>query len=258
MPANRIIFNEKYHDNCHDYLKTIYIEKYAPKKYKKFLYEIKKKIPIVPICNNTGVDTYANIVVCDQHAVIFGHRSDINPVLATYALNACVGLLMYVPAHGIGALAHIDGLPGYSKASAIDDGLDIEYDPVMENIKIILFNLSSMVPNAKLMIDFYLIGGIFSLSEVMINDILVAIDKFHTTSNKYRFNFRGRNLLGPENQSRNVCIDMRTGEITHFDYITNSEFYDSRNSDGTPINIIRAPRRSEAFLDITYRPIIVK
>lgn len=253
----KIFFNEKYHNNCHDYLKTIYLEKYSDDKYKNLLYEIKNKIPVINICGNTPYYDYSNIIVCDQHAMVFGHHKDIYPILATYALNACIGLIMYSPAFKIGSLAHIDGLPGYSKQSTIVDGFNINFDPIHENIKIILANLRKLSKtNHTINIDYYLIGGIFDLSEVMINDIIECINKIDNKN--YNFFFKGRNILGPENQSRNICIDMRSGKITYFDYIENSDFYiNYRNANGLPINIIRAPRKSEAFLDITYTPKLI-
>lgn len=249
-----LIYNEKYHDNCHDYLKPFYLEKYAVPKYKPLLYEILKKIPKVDICEDTPFDLYRDIIVCDQHAVVFGHYKDIYPILATYALNACIGLLMYVPKIKLASLAHIDGLPGYSRESALADGLNIQFDPVYENINTILKYMRYLSDTDEIMyIDYYLIGGIFDLSEVMVNDIIECINKL--SNDKYHFIFKGRNILGPENQSRNICIDTRNGKITYFDYITNSEFYKNHiTKDGIPINIIKAPRKSEAYLDITYIP----
>lgn len=256
----KLIYNEKYHDNCHDYLKPFYLEKYAVPEYKPLLYEIRKKIPKINICNDTPSEFYADTIVCDQHAVIFGHYKDIFPVLATYALNACVGLIIYLPEYKIGSIAHIDGLPGYSNKSAIKDKINITFDPVYENIKTILTQIENIlephIEPKNIYLEYYLIGGIFDLSEVMIYDIIECIKKFF--NDKYRFKFKGRNILGPENQSRNICLDTRTGKITYFDYITNSEFYkNNRNINGLPINIIKAPRNSEAFLDITYIPQIM-
>jgi hypothetical protein len=266
--TKKLIFNEKYHDNCHDYLKSIYLEKYAVPKYKPLLYEIQKKIPIVNICHDLTPYDYANIIVCDQHGVVFSHSEDIYPILATYALNACVGLVMYVPKFRVGSVAHFDGLPGYSMKSANADNVPIDFDPVQTNIRIILRvirNISQIIYYRTMTgplfqegvevidIDYYLIGGIFDLSEIMIHDIIECIVQI--PSNRYHFTFRGRNILGPENQSRNICLDTCTGKITYFDYITNSEFYANyRNTNGLPINIITAPRKSEAVLDITYRP----
>uniref|UniRef100_A0A6G6AAP7 CheD chemotaxis protein n=1 Tax=Borely moumouvirus TaxID=2712067 RepID=A0A6G6AAP7_9VIRU len=249
------IYSEKYHDNCHDYLKKIYLEKYAQPKYKKFLYEVKKYIPKLNICVDTDYDQYGNVIVCDQHAVIFGHHQDIFPILATYALNACIGLIMYCPKYKVAALAHIDGLPGYSFESAIDDGVKVNFDPVYENIGIILKNIRNICKTREIIdIDYYLIGGIFGLSEVMIFDITQCLNKYG--GGNYKFNFIGRNLLGPDNQSRNICFNTITGEITYFDFITNSEYYGSNlNKKNLPINIIKAPRKSEALLDITYLPI---
>jgi len=105
---------------------------------------------------------------------------------------------------------------------------------------------------------FYLIGGIFQLSEIMIYDILQCINNMAKTESEFKLNFRGRNLLGPENQSRNICLDTRTGKITYFDYILNAEVYiNNLDIHNIPSNIIKAPRVSEAFLDITYKPIII-
>lgn len=254
----KLIYNEKYHDNCHDYLKPLYLEKYAVSRFKPLLYEISKKIPKINICEETPYDMYADIIVCDQHAVIFGHCMDIFPILATYALNACVGLIMYTPKFKIASLAHIDGLPGYSNKSAIEDGLNIDFDPVHENIKIMLEYIRFLSETAEIIdIEYYLVGGIFDLSEVMINDIIECLQKIG--DDRYKFLFCGRNILGPENQSRNICIDTRTGKITYFDYLMNSEFYQKHiNEKGIPINIINAPRKSEAFLDITYIPKMTK
>ncbi|AKI80461.1 putative chemotaxis protein ched [Acanthamoeba polyphaga mimivirus] len=252
----KLIYNEKYHDNCHDYLKTTYLEKYAEPRYKKLLYKIREKIPKVDICEDTVFDDYRNVIVCDQHAVIFGHYNDVFPILATYALNACIGLVMYVPKHKIGALAHIDGLPGYSQESAKEDGLELDFSPVYENIEIMIRYLKQLSgSNESLEITYYLIGGIYGLSEVMIHDILETINKIQ--NDKLKFNFMGRNLLGPGNQSRNICIDMETGKITYFDYTINSEYYGKNRKDNVPMNIIRAPRKSEAYLDITYVPISI-
>ena len=256
--VKKLIYNEKYHDNCHDYLKQIYLDKYAIPKYKDLLYQIKEKIPKVNICTETDNHLYADIIVCDQHAVVFGHHLDIYYAVATYALNACVALVLYLSDYKIGCMTHFDGLAAYSKQSAIDDGLPINFNPIEENMKIILKKLRNLAQtNAKINIDYYLIGGIFDMSEVMINDIIECINNINN-KNQYVFAFKGRNILGPENQSRNICLDTRTGKITYFDYIANSEFYrKKRNQQGLPINIIKAPRKSEAFLDITYEPVMI-
>lgn len=248
------IYNEPYHDNCHDYLKKIYLELYALPIYKPLLYEIKDKIPKINICNELSYDSYADIIVCDQHAVIFGHYLDICPILATYALNACVALVMYVPQYKVASIAHLDGLPGYSKQSAINDNIPIDFDPVCENIKLILQKLRNLaITKDKMQIEYYLIGGIFHLSEVMVHDIIECINNLE--GSEYNFAFRGRNILGPENQTRNICIDSRNGQISYFDYVINSEFYiNHTNHNGIPMNIIKAPRKSEAMLDITYEP----
>ena len=252
----KMIYNEKYHDNCHDYLKKLYLEVYANPKYKSFLYEIKDKIPKLNICTDIDNLMYSEVIVCDQHGVIFSHHKDIFPILATYALNACVGLIIYEPKYKVASISHFDGLPAYSKESAINDNIDIDYDPVQTNITTIINILRGIVevsPNEILNFEYYLVGGIFELSEVMIYDIIKCIN---TLSNSHNvFVFKGRNILGPENQTRNICINTNDGSITHFDYVSNAEFYadDNQGSD-LPLNIIKSPRKSEALLDINYRP----
>jgi hypothetical protein len=259
MHKNNLIFNESYHDNCHDYLRDFYINKYCGKKYIKLIRNIKEKIPIIHICNDTAFDIYGETIVCDQHGVIFSHNLDINPVLATYALNACIGLIFYLPKFKVGCIAHIDGLPGYSKESAIEDGItEIDINPIQSNLKMIISIIRDIIPdiNSDLLIEFYLIGGIFELSEIMIHDILECITKMGSTNKNITFIFKGRNLLGPENQSRNICFDTRNGKITYFDFLINAEFYKDHFHNGKPMNIISASRQSEALLDITYVPII--
>lgn len=248
MDQNGLIFNEKIHNNVHDYLKAIYLELYAIPKYKNILYDIKKNIPVLSICNRTDAANYSKIIVCDQHVVIFGRYDDQYPVFGTYGLNACICLIFYLPKYKIGSMAHIDGLPGYSKESAIADGLNIHFDPALENIKLIVYYLETICGTKNgLEIDFYLIGGIFNLSEIMINDILLAINKLN--GKKHKFFFCGRNLLGPENQARNICFNLESGQITHFDFLDNIELL--KDSDTM---MPKASRKYDSFLDITYLP----
>lgn len=251
---SKTFFNEKYHDNCHDYLKKFYVEKYADTRYKDMLYLIKNKIPKLDICNDTVFDDYGKTVVCDQHAVIFSKSTDKFPIVATYALNACIGLVMYCTKYKVVALAHIDGLPGYSLQSALDDGVKIHFDPVHENIKMLLTVIRNICNTEEnLNIDYYLVGGIFNLSEIMVHDIIECINNFEQQNRNYEFYFKGRNILGPENQSRNICFNSYNGKITYFDYVLNSEYYsNNRLSNGLSVNILKAPRQSEAVLDITY------
>jgi len=251
--SDKARFIETYHDNCHDYLKTVYLSQYTMPGYLNIITNIKKSIPIIHICDETSDQLYGHTIVCDQHGVIFSHYQDIYPILATYALNACLGLILYIPKLKIGCVAHFDGLPAYSKESAQSDGIKLNFDPVTENIKIILGNIRLMAPKVnRFDIDVYLIGGMFNLSEIMINDMINCIKKFN--GKIFQFNFKGRNLLGPENQTRNICLDTATGKITHFDFLTNLEVHKNNlNQNNLPMNIIKAPRKSEAFLDITYR-----
>lgn len=252
---NRISFIEKYHDNCHDYLKRYYIERYASKEYKNLLYVIIKRIPKLDICDETNPNDYDKIIVCDQHAVIFGASCHQKSILATYALNSCIGLIMYAPAYRVGSVSHFDGLPGYSKEHAREDGLDISFSPVQYNIDVILRKIRSYCKtDDNILIQFYLVGGIFDLSEVMIHDILYYLSSIDS---RYRFDFRGRNLLGPENQSRNICLNTMNGKITHFDIFDNSEKYLYQRSDeGIADNIISAPYINAAILDVTWLPMI--
>lgn len=249
-------------NNCVDYLREIYIDIYTDKKYRRKLKKIIYSIPIIEICAATDIDVYSKIIVCDQHAVIFSHYLDLMPVMATYALNACIGVILYLPQFKVGCIAHMDGLPGYSKRSAMLDGVDIAMDPVTENLRMIFDKLHDIIGVDKIrtsdviIIDLYLVGGVYTLSEVMIIDILETIDIFCKINPKFKFVFRGRNLLGPGNQSRNICFDTATGVISKFDYIINSTFYRNHVRDNLPMNIIRAPRISEALLDITYEPVI--
>lgn len=256
VTLKKLIYNEKYHDNCFDYLKEYYLQKYLLQQYLYFFRSVRDKIPLLNICNFTTEDIYKDIIVCDQHAVIFTHHEDKYPVLATYALNACVGLLLYEPNLKIGSLAHIDGLPGYSKQSAIDDGLNIHFNPVQLNISIILRKLMCMKYAPSYHFDYYLVGGIFDMSEIMVYDIVEELIRIHNEKPSLNFNFKGRNLLGPENQSRNICFDTRSGEIAYFDFIANATFYSDNYVDELPGNILKAPRKNEALLDITYEPII--
>lgn len=250
------MFNEKYHDNCHDYVKGYYLERYANRYYIKFLYSLAETVPVVDICKSVDSESYADTIVCDQHAVVFTRKTDYYPIIATYALNACIGLVMYNNKYGVAALAHIDGLPGYSQQSAREDGLAISFSPVQENIDAMMKTIRYLTGaslHQPLDIDYYLIGGIFNLSEVMIHDIVEYIGLVENKNKSYRFHLKGRNLLGPENQSRNISIDSRTGSVNHFNYIDNAAFYqNSKGDNGLPINIVKAPRQSEAFLDTTY------
>lgn len=250
--TRKLIYNEKYHDNCFDYLKEYYLQRYLLKEYLNFFRDIRENITLLDICDIAPMNIYGDAVVCDQHAVIFTHHKDRYPVLATYALNACIGLLIYEPNLKIGSLAHIDGLPGYSQQSAVRDGIEIFYSPVEYNINTIIKHLIKMCPRDSYEFDYYLVGGIFDMSEIMVYDIVQAIDIIQKQRSHIKFHLKGRNLLGPENQSRNICFDTRTGNLLHFDFIENATYHANNYVDGLPYNIIKAPNKNQALLDITY------
>lgn len=256
---SRKAYDEKYHDNCHDYLKPRLIQNHVPVKYRPLLEQIRTKIPKLNICGDTPEKDYPKTIVCDQRAVVLTQWLDTNPNIATYALNACIGLIFYCPVYRTGMIAHIDGLPGYSQQSANEDGVNINFSPVQINIDTILRLYRSLMkpypgPDEIVYVDYYLIGGIFDLSEVMIHDIIQTLQNINQDpDSRWSFRLAGRNLLGPDNQSRNICLDTRTGNITYFDYELNSQIHQhNRRNDGLPINVIKAPQKSTAFLDITY------
>ena len=252
----KLIYNEKYHDNCHDYLKEFYLQRYLVKKYLTLFREIRNTVPLLQICERSNDDIYKETIVCDQHAVVFTHHQDKYPVLATYALNACVSLIMYDKDTHVACLSHMDGLPGYSRLSAKEDGMNINFSPVEFNIDIILSKMANLMPPQKEQFEFdcYLVGGIFDLSEVMVNDVIEYLGQLSLAKPNFKFILRGRNLLGPENQARNICFDTRTGKITYFDFIDNALTFREERINGLPPNIIKAPRKNEALLDITYIP----
>lgn len=247
-------FTEKYHNNCHDYLSNYYIERYALKEYIPLLYSIEKNIKLLTICDFIeDKNMYREMIVCDQHAVIFTHNEDINPIISTYALNACIGLLIYEPKLKIASLSHIDGLPGYSNKSALRNNINITYSPVKKNIDSIITLLMYMKdPVEKYDFEYYLIGGIFGMSEIMIHDIIENINQ--RNNNKYSFVFKGRNLLGPINQSRNICFDTRTNKFYNFKSLDNAQEYLNNINVKTrlPSNIIFGNKLKETSLDVTY------
>ena len=229
-----------YIDNCRDYLADVYINKFASVKYRPFLRQVRETVPLLEICLQSPESIYRSTIVADQHAWVVSRATDRYPVIATYALNACIGLVLYQPSKRVAALAHIDGLPGYSLVSARADGQEIDFDPAKRTVCNMLNRMQYLCDERQY--DAYLIGGIYGLSEVMIHDLMGVLRLYGVT-------VQGRNLLGPDNQSRNICFDTRTGAFTHFDYLTN----DSRCLI-TKCNIPKAVRASEAELDLTYAP----
>lgn len=227
-------FTKEYHDNCHDFLKPLYIEMYAMTESKKFLYEIANYVPKLNIC--TDMSDYDKVVVCDQHAVILGASTTDKPILATYALNACVALVIYCPDHKIGAMTHFDGLPAYFKSTAEKAGQIYDFDPIAVNLGMIFSKLENSVkPKPLGCLKVWLVGGVFGLSELMIRDLVTYL-----AESKEKIKLKGRNLLGPINQSRNIALDLRDGSIKYFDIL---EYHEE---------ITKAPYKHSALLDITY------
>lgn len=231
-------FVKEIQDNCHDYLKPMYIESWAPKEYKDLFYTIANYIPKLNICTEMTFPDYGLAVICDQHAMIFGQASGTKPILATCALNACVSLIIYCPTKKVGVVSHFDGLPGYHQNSAKFAGLDPGFDPVKLNVSMMLRKI-----NSHGLLDIYLVGGVYGLSETMVQDILAFI---LTLPN---IQLKGRNLMGPVNQSRNVALDTRDGTIKYFDIIENSTWqHQNQASDNRP----KALNKHPALLDITW------
>lgn len=226
-------FTKEYHDNCHDFLKPLYIELYAMPGSKAFLYEISNYVPKLDICSE--MKDYDKTVVCDQHAVIMGTSTSDKPILATYALNSCIALVMYSPAHKIGAMTHFDGLPAYFKSTAALAGQKLSFDPIVVNMGMIIEKLKNHA-KAPLDLKVWLVGGVFGLSELMLRDLITYLAEVKDV----KIRLKGRNLLGPINQSRNIALDLRDGSIKYFDILEYGG------------EITKAPYTHPALLDITY------
>lgn len=252
--CDKPLYIEEYHDNCHDYLIPFYIDKYADSRYIDFLNIIKTNITKLNICRNTNINSYKKTIVCDQHCVVISNSSDKYSILATYALNACMGLILYNKKNKVGAIAHIDGLVGFSNKSAKRDGYNLKYSPIHKNINLILKKMRYLCQSTDMLqIDYYIIGGIFGISEILIHDIVYCFNDLDVSS--YSFRFKGRNILGPKNQTRNICFDTKTGKISYFSYLENYDYYSKSvimNPDWIPPNIIRSKNKLISMLDISY------
>jgi hypothetical protein len=245
-------YHVEFHDNCLDYLAPYYIKQYSEERYQQFLLDLALRVPIINFCQQMIQSDYLRTIVCDQHAIIISHNEDPFPIMSTYALNACIGLILYEPKYHIGVIGHFDGLPGFSQESSIEDGIVIDYDPFASNMGAIM-NRVNLMTNSSIPyynFDCYLIGGVYGLSETMIHDMFTYLD------NKFRdakFNFVGRNLLGPDNESRNIALSTFDGKLYYFDYIEN--YVEHGNS---AKNIISAPHlrtpvdEKYTMMDLTY------
>lgn len=237
------LFTEAIHDNCHDYLKPFYIEIYSDKRFKVLLYEIASRVDTLNICTELSRYDYEKVVLCDQHAFVTGRGDSNKPLLATYGINVCMSLILYAPGFNVGCVSHFDGLPGYSKESATKHDYKLSFSPVKRNIDAMLSSVRKCCnAKGKILVDFYLVGGIFNMSEVMLHDILEYLASIQ--GKEYQLVFKGRNIMGPENQARNVCLDTRCGSIRHYDIIISGEYNVSP--------MIEASNNSEALLDATW------
>jgi hypothetical protein len=250
----KLRYHVEFHDNCLDYLAPHYIKQYSEERYQKFLIELSEKIPIINFCQQMDKINYNKTIVCDQHAIIMTHDKDPYPYISTYALNACIGLILYEPQYHLGVICHFDGLPGFSQRSANEDGIIIDYDPFASNMKNVIDNLNYVTLNTikHYNFDSYLIGGVYGLSETMIHDMYQYLNNNFSDAT---FNFVGRNLLGPDNESRNIALSTLDGKLYYFDYVEN---YIANNGNG---NIITAPHlknpvdKNYTIMDITYLPV---
>jgi chemotaxis receptor (MCP) glutamine deamidase CheD len=201
------------------------LETYS-KKYHTKLLEIRSKLKKISFCEILPNDSlYKKCVVIDQHCLGVTSALDDYPIITTYALNTCVALILYEPNLKLGALSHIDGLPGYSRNSVIEDiKVDPGFDPASVNIERIIKELIALRPNeTQFSFTTCLIGGAFGLSETMICDLYDAVNNFNKKeATDCKINLIGRNLLGGINECRNIALDTRNGEIYHFNYIENS------------------------------------
>jgi len=251
----KLRYHVEFHDNCLDYLAPYYIKQYGEERYQNFLLQLAQDVPIINFCQQMDQADYLRTIVCDQHATIISHYKDPYPFISTYALNACIGLILYEPTYHIGIVCHFDGLPGFSQRSANEDGIIIDYDPFITNMKNIMDQLNYVTDGKIKYLNFntHLIGGVYGLSETMIHDI------YNYLNNKFsnaRFNFVGRNLLGPENESRNIALSTIDGKLYYFDYVENYMAHG-----GHAKNIIASPHLKDpvnekyTMMDITYIPI---
>lgn len=257
LPINNLrdddqFMREKYHKNCFDYLTPKYINRYVFYRYKDTIDYIAATVPKLDICQDLPIDDYSKIITCDQHASVFTHTNDPLPIMATRSLNTCICLIMHSPTHNVASMSHIDGLPGFSRRAANDDGMAIDYSPVQRTVAVIV-NQLELIRNCKIDdLDYYMIGGVFGLSEIMVHDILQELIRVELES-KTKLVFRGRNLLGPINQSRNICFDARAGvtnRFSYYDYFDNFELV----RDTEERYKLHRQDRLPCCLTITYTP----
>lgn len=246
-------FIEDFHDNCWDYLYPLYISRYCDESYVELINFVRKNVPKISLGIDTPVEQYRDIIVCDQHSVIITCSRDTNPIMATYALNACVSLVLYDRKNKYGSLSHFDGMVGY-RVKITKDKYTYKHSPMYKEIcrtLSIIRKLSGQ--EGTLDIEYYVIGGTFGLSELLIHDLIYCMTELD--KNLYNASFSGRNILGPKNQVRNFCFDTRLGTFSHFDYIYNYDQYAKKNTmdpEWVPPNILLNKCKNRYKLDYTY------
>jgi chemotaxis receptor (MCP) glutamine deamidase CheD len=202
--------------NCTDFLDDGFIED-ALDEYRLKLELIKRNVKPFDYCQPMEEDMYDKLIIGWQHTIVISHALDKYPIVGTYGLNSCVSLILYEPNYKIGVVTHFDGLPGWSQATHQRRGYKLEFDPLKYNIGNALAHVYKIIGDntysSKLEFDVYIVGGIYRMSEVTIVDIYELITK---KFENVVFNIKGRNLLGHDNQKRNVAIDTRTGELYRF------------------------------------------
>jgi hypothetical protein len=249
-------FRAKYIPNCIDYNHEAY-QSYMLNDKINDIFDIINKIPSINFCNLLPNNLFKKLILSDQHAVVISNNNDKYPIIGTFSLNACIGLILYEAEYKIGCVMHMDGLPAYSKESAIKEGNNINFDPINENIvKVIkifhelvnvqLNNINNTNDKKILNINVNIIGGLFGMSEIMVIDIYNCLKKSWIDYN-IKFNIIGKNLFGPDNQMRNIALDTDTGKLYTFDYFINHYYTDSKN-------IIPAKKDNKYLLDVTYIP----
>ena len=238
-------------DNCIDYANQYNMDK-IEEKYQARIKDIIDKVPVINFCNHFDHKSlYPKTLEVDQHAYIITHAQDRFPIIATNSLCPCVSFIAYEPALRVGCLTHIDGLPAYSKESLIDDEIELDYIPLEYNMKAIIDGMKIDANSETLNLDIYLIGGTSTLSPSVVIDIYDYINSYK--NDKIILNLKGRNILGPDNQSRSVALDTRDGKLYYFDSYQTIYFKDETIDRQKKIYLLDLPSDyDEAKLFLSY------
>lgn len=157
-----------------------------------FLIPKNKRLPPIKESSSENIGDYGLVEEIFQNEIGVTIAQDPKPILVTYGLLNCVGLVGFNENQRIGFVMHYQ------------DNTDVD-----KAFGVLLYNLSRLTKGQQRTFKVRIAGGLSGMSEKLVSKLKAKLQV--PIRDDIRFEIKAENVLGHVLEGRNIGIDTRTG-----------------------------------------------